>query len=486
MRKAADATDCWPATTQTHYAASGQAADSRGPAGPPAVAAGFWLDDELQAAPVLAHGQGHPGLPPAPAPRPAWLTQDVAGWAGISQGQLSDIERGAPINDLDRLISWALLLGIPEQFLWFKLPGSGPSGEPAGITSADDPHPEIRDPAGALHESSLAAERAAALGVDLWDLLDALEATRISDTSLALAEEACTRLDVRYAELPPTVLPRSCGRQLDHVVAWLKQSQPVSHRQRLSTLASRPAGLRAWLYFDMAEMAAASAWFAAAVRAAQEAENHDLCGYLLGGAEPDPRRPRTTAPSHLLEGGQEHAKRGSDTTRAWLDILEARSRAANGDGQGYGTAYRYAEKRLQRTTTDERRHGMDFAGGHPISPTTRASATSLLRQPLQATEAFHTALDALPSNRAKARAILLLSLAIALAQGNELDHAVGTATEALTIGGDQPIGRVRRSGLANSAGSSARPPAATSCGTWTSNCTPSRGTLERAIAGPVA
>ena len=46
----------------------------------------------------------------------------------------------------------------------------------------------------------------------------------------------------------------------------------------------------------------------------------------------------------------------------------------------------------------------------------------LLRQPLQATEAFHTALDALPSNCAKARAILLLSLAIALAQATA-DHA---------------------------------------------------------------
>ena len=120
---------------------------------------------------------------------------------------------------------------------------------------------------------------------------------------------------------------------------------------------------------------------------------------------------------------------------------------------------------------------MDFAGGHLDLTYYQGLSHLLLRQPLQATEAFHTALDALPSNSAKARAILLLSLAIALAQGNELTTPAGTATEALTIGGDQPIGRVR-SGLANSAGSSARPPAATSCGTWTSNCTPSRAPLN--------
>jgi transcriptional regulator with XRE-family HTH domain len=424
-----------------------QSADARRSARPAEVAAGFWLDGALHAALDSRHmGRVIRAYRHHPHHGRRGLTQDVvAGWTGISQGQLSDIERGAPINDLERLITWALLLGIPEQHLWFKLPGSGPSVEVAGIPPTGDPHPMIRDAGGSLQESSLAAERAAALGVDLWNLLDALEATRVSDTSLALAEEACARLDTRYAELPPTVLLPELRRQLNHVVAWLKEPQPVSHRQRLSTVASRLAGLRAWLYFDMAELDAANAWFTAAVRAAQEADNHDLSGYLLGAQSLIPtERHDWVIAAQLLEGAQTYARRGSHTTRAWLDILEARSLAARGDASGFRTAYRYAEKRLGRTTLDERHHGMDFAGGHLDLTYYQGLSHLLLHKPREAAEAFGTALEALPTSRIKARAILLLSLAIALAQHNKHDHAVAAATEALTIANDQPIGRVHQ------------------------------------------
>jgi transcriptional regulator with XRE-family HTH domain len=48
--------------------------------------------------------------------------EEVAAWAGINQPQLSRIENGPAISHLDRLISWAGLLGIPQQYLWFDLP----------------------------------------------------------------------------------------------------------------------------------------------------------------------------------------------------------------------------------------------------------------------------------------------------------------------------------------------------------------------------
>jgi transcriptional regulator with XRE-family HTH domain/peptidyl-tRNA hydrolase len=51
------------------------------------------------------------------------ISQDtVAGWLGITQAQVSRIETGPPIVDLDRLTRWALLLRIPEGYLWFSLP----------------------------------------------------------------------------------------------------------------------------------------------------------------------------------------------------------------------------------------------------------------------------------------------------------------------------------------------------------------------------
>lgn len=46
----------------------------------------------------------------------------VASWIGITQAQVSRIENGRPIVDLDRLTDWAILLRIPEEYLWFSLP----------------------------------------------------------------------------------------------------------------------------------------------------------------------------------------------------------------------------------------------------------------------------------------------------------------------------------------------------------------------------
>ncbi len=46
----------------------------------------------------------------------------VAGWVVMTQPQLSRLENGPPIKDLDKLTLWARTLRIPNHLLWFKLP----------------------------------------------------------------------------------------------------------------------------------------------------------------------------------------------------------------------------------------------------------------------------------------------------------------------------------------------------------------------------
>ncbi|MGH3854259.1 MAG: helix-turn-helix domain-containing protein [Pseudonocardiaceae bacterium] len=48
--------------------------------------------------------------------------ETVAGWVGITQAQLSRVEKGPAIKDLDKLIKWARTLGILAHLLWFQLP----------------------------------------------------------------------------------------------------------------------------------------------------------------------------------------------------------------------------------------------------------------------------------------------------------------------------------------------------------------------------
>ena len=74
------------------------------------------------------------------------MQEIVAGWMGITQAQLSRIESGPPIKDLDRLIQWARTLGLPPHLLWFKLPAQRPPREPDGLAPSaqeDDPDPGL-------------------------------------------------------------------------------------------------------------------------------------------------------------------------------------------------------------------------------------------------------------------------------------------------------------------------------------------------------
>jgi Helix-turn-helix len=99
---------------------------------PPDVPPEFWDADQIRDA--LANGIWAKWSTPTVSirsmgivhcPKSSWL----AG-SGITQTQLSRIENGKPIQDLDRLIRWTQTLGIPEHLLWFKLPGQESVEEP--------------------------------------------------------------------------------------------------------------------------------------------------------------------------------------------------------------------------------------------------------------------------------------------------------------------------------------------------------------------
>lgn len=294
-------------------------------------------------------------------------------------------------------------------------------------------------------EFSLPAERAAGLGVGLWELHEALRSHRVSGEVLELAERASSRLDARFTELPPVVLFQEVGHQFQHVVGWLKEPQPVTYRQQLCSLAGRLAGLRAWLYFDMAEHDAAEAWFTAGLSAAQEAEDYDLCGWLLGAQSLIPTDRQDYRSAHVLVEQALHLagkRTGTHTTRAWLVALEARSLAGLGDSEGFAITQRRADKQIAHSHLEERRHGMDFAKGMLDITYYQGLSHLLLGQADEAGVAFQSALDGVPDTRVKARAMLLLSLAMAAAQNQQFDQAAANASQALTVSGDQPIRRV--------------------------------------------
>ncbi|WP_280475913.1 helix-turn-helix domain-containing protein [Nocardia asiatica] len=55
----------------------------------------------------------------------------LASWLGLTQAQLSRIEKGPPPDHLSKLTRWAQALAIPADLLWFKLPA-------ASVVTLDD------------------------------------------------------------------------------------------------------------------------------------------------------------------------------------------------------------------------------------------------------------------------------------------------------------------------------------------------------------
>ena len=115
---------------------------------PPSVSATFWdtpaLRDALAAQHIgrlarayrrhreFAARYGHAGV-----------SQELLGtWLGLTQAQVSRVENGPPVRNLDTLAHWARVLQVPPHLLWFKLaPGRiaaepGEESRPASVTPA--------------------------------------------------------------------------------------------------------------------------------------------------------------------------------------------------------------------------------------------------------------------------------------------------------------------------------------------------------------
>jgi transcriptional regulator with XRE-family HTH domain len=76
------------------------------------------------------------------------LTQEiVANWLGLTQTQLSRIEKGKPPEELSKLVRYARILGIPAHLLWFKLPEQRKE-----LAARNDAAPARGHPAGCMTE----------------------------------------------------------------------------------------------------------------------------------------------------------------------------------------------------------------------------------------------------------------------------------------------------------------------------------------------
>lgn len=117
--------------------------DSRRIDSAPDPPASFWTTDQLRD----AFSRQHIGLISAayranPYHRRPISQERLGSWLGLTQAQVSRIESGPPIRDLDRLTHWTRTLRIPTHLLWFDLPGERRSpSSPAARLPPSPPWP---------------------------------------------------------------------------------------------------------------------------------------------------------------------------------------------------------------------------------------------------------------------------------------------------------------------------------------------------------
>ena len=283
-----------------------------------------------------------------------------------------------------------------------------------------------------------------ALGVDLLNLLRAMQGSRVSGSMLEETELAVLRFHQLYKELPPTELFPYVQQYLQAVTGLLEESQTIEIRRRLCSIAGHLAGLRAWLTFDLGDPKAAHIWYEAALKPALEAGDDALAGWLLGGRSLIPSYSGDHAVAlELIRRGQSYGSRGANVAvQAWLAALEARAHAGLGDAAAFRQAQDLANNALDGTQPDEHRHGMDFR--HNRLDVTYYEGTSLvtLRQPDAAQPVLDAALAAQDSEHLKARSIVRLAVANTYAQQREVDQACVIANQALDLPADQRIGPI--------------------------------------------
>lgn len=216
----------------------------------------------------------------------------AASWFFLTQTQLSRIENGPAIQDLDRLSQWSHILRVPANLCWFSrvetdaiadaLPHVGGSHLSDGFE--DDEWPRMSD---LLRRTFLRRGMAAitlpAIGLEeLKHIAAALnDARRYTDQTLIsyFRRQLSECADNDGTRGPKRSIPVALG--LIAAIEQLAGDAKPTVRRELLTVGAQIAEFAGWLYRDIAMPELANYWRDRAVEWAQAASDLPMQGYVL-------------------------------------------------------------------------------------------------------------------------------------------------------------------------------------------------------------
>ena len=410
----------------------------------PVLSADFWEQPEIRSV-LLTRHFGRFLRTYRTVQLPQVKQTQLAHWLGITQGQLSRIERSSiPIRDIQKLDTWARALHVPPDQLWFS-PSSAPSAPsqaaPNRATVEKSQHNEGNEGSDVRRRDLLkVAGVAAAAGTGLladtpWQrLIDSVDKGRPVDTAtVQLMKDRTADLFHTEETVPARQLLESIAQHRNTLQSLLANARIESIRNDLAVAMGETDVLTGWLLFDLGGGSdAANAW-RSTLKIAKEVGDGGLAACALGYWSYLATSRNDTAPAvRLLQQAREYVPGSSaPATRSWLSAREAEELARLGDETGALraveralTAYDFARPRTERPWTA-------FFGASRLGSMTVAAYTTLRHR--EATAAADSLLTSLSPMENKVRAIVLSDLTISAAQTNDYDRATALVSDAIEL-----------------------------------------------------
>jgi transcriptional regulator with XRE-family HTH domain len=407
---------------------------------PPVMPSSFWQQTDIQ----LACRSNHFGYllkAYRELQTPVVKQAQLAAWLGITQGQVSRIERGASNGqDLKKLITWATILQIPQDILWFKLstshdePFTPDCSEPK-IETGNEIEGEDVDRRQLLKTAGIGA---VLLGTST-DLLTSVQSnTGVSKigssdiNSLRYWTDVFRNADNKFGG--GESLEQARHFVASRVVPMLKDSRATAQvRQELLSSAAQLYQLTGWMSYDVGDPDAGRKCLRQAFQLCDEANNKPLAAEILAGMSHQAaflRKP-DEAVDLALAARRFAVDANQPALIAETAVLEAHGLALQGDTRGCFNALKRAEDhfaQIRRANLPEWLKYFDQAYlsakfGHTLRDLGRPiDAERFARQSLHMTDGYD-----------RGKTFNLALLAGVLADKGEVDESVTIAGDALTL-----------------------------------------------------
>lgn len=322
---------------------------------PPEVSADFWDQPAMRRA-VKTREFGEILTAYRTAHNSKITQADLGRWLGLTQGQVSRIERRITlVRDLDKLEHWAQILGVPQRCLWITLDSQASDTCKPAVTVSSLPSTARADGGDVRRRQFLktAGAGVTAAGTSLLAADPTRPVAVSADGALGNPDvesirqmtEVFRRLDNRYGG----------GHSRSDVALFLTTSVesklrhargPGAGRSDLFAAAAEMYQLAGWMAYDTGHAAAGRTHLRHALRLSQEADNDALAAEMYAGMSHHAafHGAPEDAVDLALAARQLANRSGVAALKAEAAVMEAHGLALQGDSPACLVALRDAEQ----------------------------------------------------------------------------------------------------------------------------------------------